>query len=266
MIRRPALPRSPRVLRSPQPPTPRPRAKARGGRRLPQAAGAAWLAFALFPAWANEAPAGVLGHRLWDTIDRGGAVMYVILVASVVGLALLLDAMVRTRRGAILPKRIEAELAAPEAHSRLAEWANGDGKACVFDILRVGWRWRAATPEHQQRAIEEAVDVRLWRLKRSIRPIGIIANTTPLLGLLGTVVGIVQAFDAVARQGALGDPTALADGIAKALLTTCFGLIVAIPLLLAYHYLNGRLEALLRQSEELVKELLIAPPTDGGKE
>lgn len=210
----------------------------------------------------DEAPTGVLGDRLWDTIDRGGAVMYVILALSIVGLGFVLDALFRTRRSAILPRTVESDLMEPAARDRAAEFAADDGKACVFDILRIGWRWRTATPEHQQRAIEEAVDVRLWRLKRSIRPIGIIANTAPLLGLLGTVVGIVQAFDAVAREGALGDPTALAGGIAKALLTTCFGLIVAIPMLVAYHYLGGRIEALLRQSEELVKELLIAPPDE----
>lgn len=231
-----------------------------------------WLVFALWlfacraTARGDDSPSGIMGERLWDTVERGGTVMYVILAASVIGLALLLDAMVRTRRGAILPKRVEREMTAPDAAGRVAEWVASSGRACVFDILRIGWRWRTAVSEHQQRAIEEAVDVRLWKLKRSIRPIGILANTTPLLGLLGTVVGIVQAFDAVARQGALGDPTALADGIAKALLTTCFGLIVAIPLLLAYHYLNGRLDALLRQSEELVKELLIAPPDGDGKE
>jgi biopolymer transport protein ExbB len=92
------------------------------------------------------------------------------------------------------------------------------------------------------------------------RPLGIIANTAPLLGLLGTVIGIVEAFDVVARQGALGDPSALADGIAKALLTTVFGLIVAIPTLMAYHYFVGRSEALLRRCEELAKEALVLPP------
>ena len=147
----------------------------------------------------------------------------------------------------------------------MAELAAGPGKAYVLEILRVGWRWRSAESEHQQRAIEEAVDVRLWRFRRSIRFIGIISNIAPLLGLLGTVVGIIQAFDAVAREGALGNPTALADGIAKALLTTVFGLVVAIPMLLAYHYLGGRAESLLRQSEELVKEALIAPPDEKAK-
>jgi biopolymer transport protein ExbB len=81
-----------------------------------------------------------------------------------------------------------------------------------------------------------------------------------LLGLLGTVFGIIEAFDVVAQQGALGDPSALADGIAEALLTTAFGLIVAIPMLLAYHYFVGKVESLLHRCEELAKEALILPP------
>jgi biopolymer transport protein ExbB len=82
-----------------------------------------------------------------------------------------------------------------------------------------------------------------------------------LLGLLGTVIGIIEAFEVVAGEGSMGVNTAaLAGGIAKALLTTCFGLIVAIPLLLSHHYLVGKIEALVRRSEELVKEYQILPP------
>jgi len=223
------------------------------------------LAVAGGTAQAAEPPGGMLGGRVWDILNRGGSVMYAILAVSVIGLGLILDAWVRTRRGAVLPKAVERALSGPGARARAAELAEGPGKSCVTEVLRVGWRWRTAAPEHQQRAIEEAVDVRLWRFKRAIRAIGILANTAPLLGLLGTVVGIVQAFDAVAREGALGNPTALADGIAKALLTTVFGLIVAIPMLLAYYYLGGRIESLMRQSEELVKEALITPPEENGR-
>jgi len=108
--------------------------------------------------------------------------------------------------------------------------------------------------------VEEKTDEYLWQFKRSARPLGILASVAPLLGLLGTVLGIIRAFDVVARAGALGDPGALAGGISEALLTTCFGLIVAIPLLLAHHYFVGRIEALLHCCEVLAKENLIRPP------
>lgn len=201
---------------------------------------------------------GVVGDTVWETVQRGGEVMYVILAASVLGLALVLEVLYRTRRGRILPGDVDRALSAGTLD--VAGYLGGGAPSCVRDVLRAGYRWRSGSHEQIQAAVEEAVDEHLWQLKRAVRPVGIIANTTPLLGLLGTVIGIIQAFDAVARQGALGDPGALAGGISKALLTTCFGLIVAIPMLLIYHYLNGRVECLMRRCELLAKGQLILPP------
>jgi len=224
-----------------------------------------WLASALAMPWAALPVAaadaeGVLGSTVWEAVQRGGEVMYVILALSVVGLALILEVAFRTRRGAILPATALRVLESPEAAEAVERLTGKNQKVCIYRILKVGCLWRKGTTQQVQSAIEETVDEMLWKLKRSARPIGVIANTAPLLGLLGTVIGIIEAFDVVAREGALGDPTALAAGISKALLTTCFGLIVAIPMLLAYHYFSGKAETLLRKCEELAKEALVLPP------
>ena len=211
-------------------------------------------------AGAADEPTGVLGRTVWETLQRGGEVMYVILALSVLGLGLILDAAFRTRRGRIIPAEAVKILESEDKPAAVAELVARQSNVCLIRILQVGHRWRKGTTEQIQAAVEETVDEMLWRFKRSVKPIGIIANTAPLLGLLGTVIGIVEAFDVVARQGALGDPSALAGGISKALLTTCFGLIVAIPMLLTYHYLNGKIETQLRMAEELAKEALILPP------
>jgi biopolymer transport protein ExbB len=87
-------------------------------------------------------------------------------------------------------------------------------------------------------------------MQRNVRVLGIVANLAPLLGLLGTVLGMIEAFDRVAEVGALGKQTELAGGIAEALLTTAFGLLVAIPSVLLYHYLKGKAESLVREMEE----------------
>jgi biopolymer transport protein ExbB len=210
---------------------------------------------------AEGAPANTMfGGSLWDTMEKGGYIMYVILAASVVGVAFLFECLFRTRRAAILPKRFAEILASHEARGFLDKLLDEQGESAMRRVLRAGRYWRHGTNDQIQAAIEEAVDHELWTLRRSARPIGIVANTAPLLGLLGTVIGIIEAFDVVAQQGALGDPGALANGIAKALLTTWLGLIVAIPLLLCYHFLMGRIEALLRHCEALAKEnLLVAP-------
>lgn len=213
-------------------------------------------------AYAQDAAAGqgVLGETILETLQRGGSVMYVILVLSIVGLAVILEMAFRTRQSITLPKGIVKALEDPGAGTAIDELIDGNPRTWVCRILRAGRLWKKGTTEQVQAAVEEAVDEALWRYRKGVRPLGVIATTAPLLGLLGTVIGIIQAFDVVARKGALGDPGALAGGISKALLTTCFGLIVGIPVLLAYHYLNGRIEARLHQCEELAKKALILPP------
>jgi biopolymer transport protein ExbB len=99
-------------------------------------------------------------------------------------------------------------------------------------------------------AVAQAGARLLYRMQRNVRILGILSNVAPLLGLLGTVLGMIEAFDQVADVGALGKQTELAGGIAKALLTTGFGLLVAIPSYLLYHYFKGRAEGLVREMEE----------------
>lgn len=209
---------------------------------------------------------GIVGNTLWETLARGGSLMYVILGASVLGVTFIFESLLQSRRGALLPSAMARRLRDPADATAVEELVADSGKTAIQQILRAGWRWRHGTMEQVQAAIEEKVDELIWRYRRVARPVGILANVAPLLGLLGTVIGIIQAFDAVAREGALGDPTVLAGGISKALLTTGFGLIVAIPLLLSYHYLTGLVEARLRECEELAKERLIQPPAEERKD
>ncbi|MBT3380846.1 MAG: MotA/TolQ/ExbB proton channel family protein [Lentisphaerae bacterium] len=219
------------------------------------------LLFAAMSCLAAEGDnSGFLGKTVWETIQRGGAVMYVILALSVIGLTFIFEAAFRTRRSAILPASAVRALASSDTAAAVERLAGKSQKVSLHRVLKVGHRWRRGSTQQIQSAIEEVVDDMLWQFRRSVRPIGILANTAPLLGLLGTVVGIIEAFDVVAQEGALGDPSALAAGISKALFTTCFGLIVAIPMLLSYHYLAGKAETLLRQCEELAKEALVLPP------
>jgi len=87
-------------------------------------------------------------------------------------------------------------------------------------------------------------------------PLAIVATLSPLLGLLGTVTGMIDAFEVVAIAGSLGDASLLASGIAKALVTTAFGLIVAIPALGLYHHFRSRTHELSLEVEEEAGELI----------
>lgn len=226
-----------------------------------------WPVAALLLASGSSAHAGNfivdLNRSLWGTMERGGSVMWPILGLSVVGLALLLEVAVRTRKKNILPDAgVQALQGSTDKRAAVALLLQQDSRCCLHRVLAIGQRWRHGTTVQIQAAIEEAVDDMRWQLRRSVRALGIIANTAPLLGLLGTVLGITQCFDVVSKQGALGDPSALAGGISEALLTTCFGLIVAIPMLLCHHYYLGKIDTLMKQCEELAKEALILPPDD----
>jgi biopolymer transport protein ExbB len=98
-------------------------------------------------------------------------------------------------------------------------------------------------------AIEDAGRHVMHDLERYLNTLATIASISPLLGLLGTVVGMIRTFRAVTIAG-IGDPSALAGGIAEALVTTAGGLIVAIPSLVAYRYLRGKVDALVIDMEK----------------
>jgi biopolymer transport protein ExbB len=113
----------------------------------------------------------------------------------------------------------------------------------------------------ERAAAEASYDV-TYQLKRNVRPLGIIASVSPLLGLLGTVFGMIKAFDRVSAGG-LGRGERLAGGIAEALVTTGAGLLVAIPALLLFHYFRGRSEDLVRtaeaQTSSFIDRILASP-------
>jgi biopolymer transport protein ExbB len=93
-------------------------------------------------------------------------------------------------------------------------------------------------------------------LRRYVRVFNAVATVSPLLGLLGTVFGMIRTFNAVAGQGAMGNPTLLASGISEALLTTAAGLTVAIPALTCYLYFISRVDQLVIELDALGQELV----------
>jgi biopolymer transport protein ExbB len=100
-------------------------------------------------------------------------------------------------------------------------------------------------------------------LERFLNMLGTIAAISPLLGLLGTVTGMIRTFKAITVAG-IGNPTAMAGGIAEALITTAAGLLVAIPALVAYRYLRGRVDALvIRMEKESIKLVQAIDRTSG---
>jgi biopolymer transport protein ExbB len=124
-------------------------------------------------------------------------------------------------------------------------------------ILAAGLSSRQQDRATMKEAVEDTGRHVVHELERYLNTLGSIAAVSPLLGLLGTVTGMIRTFGALTSGGA-GDPAALAGGISEALITTAAGLMVAIPALIAYRYLRGRVDALIVQMEKEAIALVAA--------
>jgi biopolymer transport protein ExbB len=192
---------------------------------------------------------------------RGGPVMYPILACSIIGLAVFLERLAFLRRKHLLPERLVRGI--------MRAWQRSDvamaSRLCeqhdvpLARILRAGLLKAKAGPQEIERAIEATGAHEAAWLTSNLRFLGAISNIAPMLGFLGTVTGLINAFDVIAVHGT-GDPKLLADGVSEALITTEFGLFVGIPALGAYHYLRGKVDRLLHEMEGLTLELLNAGP------
>jgi biopolymer transport protein ExbB len=116
-------------------------------------------------------------------------------------------------------------------------------------ILAAGLMNRNATRDIMKEAIEDTGRHVVHELERYLNTLGTIAAISPLLGLLGTVIGMIQVFSTITTQG-VGNPAALAGGISQALITTAAGMSVAIPALMAYRYFRGKVNMLVIRMEQ----------------
>ena len=220
----------------------------------------------------------IRGKNVWETFRRGGPLMYPILFCSLVGMAFAIERLVSLRRAAVAPRGFADALAdtladgGAEAGLRLCE----ERPSSLARVLKAGLGLAGSPREEIVTAMEEAGERELWSLERFAKPLSIIAGISPLLGLLGTVWGMIMAFDVVASKGELGNPRELAEGIATALLTTFAGLSVAIPCYLLYHYFSSKSDRLVIEIEETASHMAATlqeaprhahpPPPGGGGE
>lgn len=126
----------------------------------------------------------------------------------------------------------------------------------MADVFLHGVRkWGKPSVEIEQ-AVIDGGERQISQLKKRLRVLNGVATLSPLVGLLGTVIGMIQAFNDIAESNAMGQAEQLARGIAMALLTTAAGLFIAIPALAAYLYLSGRIDGLVMEMDHLGQELV----------
>lgn len=220
---------------------------------------AAFAGRALAAADAPAAAAPITGGTLGEMFLKGGLMMWPILACSVVTVALLLERLVALRRRAVFPEGTLARARELMAAGRLEEVDRlcADDGSPFARLLRPCLSRADATGFEMEAALEEAGSRVLFDLRHHTKALHVIADISPLLGLMGTVTGMIKAFNVVAASGALGRTELLAAGISEALLTTAFGLIVAIPAMLVYHYARSKADGYLREMEDACLEMLV---------
>jgi len=223
------------------------------------------------PAAENPPPdtdrAAIPTKNLLRIMREGGMVMWPLAFCSLLMVTFLFERLVSLRRGRVLPrpftKRFLEQIREGHLDREQALALCEENRSAVAQAFAGAVRsWGRPTVEVEQ-AFLDAGERATNGLRRYLRVFHAISTVGPLLGLLGTVIGIIEAFNAVAGANALGRPELLAGGISKALLTTAFGLIVAIPSLTLYHLFVGRVDQFIMEIDRMGQELIHLISADG---
>jgi biopolymer transport protein ExbB len=203
---------------------------------------------------------------IYEFLAKGGVLMIPILLASLAALFVFFERLIALRRREVVPERSYRELLTLigarrfDDAMRFAEQQSTPLTRVVDAAIRIRGRSRAVIKE----VMEEVGGLEVAGLSKNLRIVSSVATIEPLLGLLGTVMGMIKVFQQVAVQKH-PDITVLAQGIWEALITTGAGLTVGIPAFLAFRLLQGRVDRLGRDLEECslqVLNLLTAEPED----
>ena len=195
--------------------------------------------------------------KIWGLIRRGGLVMYPIILCSILALGVFLERSVSLRKKRILDQDfisgfrrhwIRRDL---DRALRLCK----EHDISISRVLRAGLLRHRISIADMERAIEAAGQHEVSLLTANLRTLGVVANLAPMLGLLGTVIGMIKAFSVISQSGT-ENPGLVASGISEALMTTAAGLIVGIPALAAYHYFRAKIDRYVYEMEHISLEIL----------
>ena len=222
---------------------------------------------------AEAAASAVQVQSVWDFVVKGGPVMIPIGLCSLAALALFVERLISLRREHVIPAGFIPGLKSllkknPGDREAALEYCRRNPSA-LSRVLAAAVKRLGEPRELLERHVQEAGEREAVRLRKYMRALSVIASVAPLLGLLGTITGMITAFQTVAASGeALGRTELLAKGIYEAMITTAAGLIVAIPVLVAYHWVAGRVDRLVGEIDakvvDFVEEIAVTSPAKAG--
>ena len=186
----------------------------------------------------------VIGGNVFNYFQRGGPMMWPLLVCSLVGLIFIIERIIAYRR----IQGDTAEIFSGIRESLLERNLRGSLEVCesfdhpVATTLKSGLLRFGKSNDEIEKAMESVALHEISKLEKGLWVLATIANIAPLFGFLGTVTGMIDSFENLAEVG-LGNPQAVASGISEALITTATGLTIALPVQAAYNYFNNRVSS-----------------------
>ncbi|PVV23677.1 MAG: biopolymer transporter ExbB [gamma proteobacterium symbiont of Ctena orbiculata] len=192
-----------------------------------------------------------------ELVKSGGWLMLPIIACSIVALGIVIERLRSLQRKRVMPEYLMRQIL--QLHKddklKLADLEKLKSSSPLGRILAAGLVNRDHNKEVMKEAIEEVGRQVVHDLERYLNTLGTIASISPLLGLLGTVIGMIKVFSVIVTAG-VGDPGVLAGGISEALITTAAGLSVAIPSLMFHRYFSGLIARLVIGMEEQALKLV----------
>ena len=197
---------------------------------------------------------------IWHSIQSGGIVGYIIILISIVATALVLEHFFSIKRERLLPDDLQDDISALLQANKIneAQILAGESDTLLGKILAAGLKriGSAFGFFDMQSAMQETSEREIGKLYRKLEILSFIAAATPMLGLLGTVIGMIGSFNQLVATEGAAKPSQLAGGISEALVTTCLGLIVAIPAMFFVSYFRNRIDSYIAEAETIVEQLL----------
>lgn len=199
-----------------------------------------------------------------EFIIKGGVFMYPIILCSVVSLAIFLERIWSLRREKIIPTGFVRELEELLVKNKIDDAILFCRRynSPIARIIETALRNNSRKRDFLKEVMEEAGRKESFHLEKYIETMSTIASVSTLLGLLGTISGMIKIFSVISHQAAVNPPS-LAGGISEALYTTAAGLAVAIPTIVGYRFLTGRVDILIKEMEEFAHRVLEILSKDG---
>jgi biopolymer transport protein ExbB len=194
---------------------------------------------------------------MYQFVMKGGYLMYPIMICSILTLAILFERLFALRRSRIIPEKFIIEVSDLVRQQRMEDALTQCrlNNSSIARVLLAGISRHNKARHQVKEAIEDVGRLEAANLERFLTILGTIAGIAPLLGLLGTVTGMIKAFSVISQAG-IGNPQMLAGGISEALITTAAGLTVAIPAFVFYKLLRSRVDKRVLRMERVSIEIL----------